>query len=166
MKNFLSFQIAAPIKKWWNGTYIPELPDSPFILGRYKRHWTSKLAHSVKNFYLKYWQWCWGMATACIAIYINMLRLGTHWVASCNNFWIQKSPMGFDWFSLPTISLIRSCDKASSNQCHTGWRAWTPPIDMPLCSALIAADQLRNIYREFCAHTKSCKNSKPQKPNK
>jgi hypothetical protein len=50
------------IKTWWNGTFIPEPTGSPLLYGDYSRHWTSKLAHFIVDFYLRNWQWVWGTA--------------------------------------------------------------------------------------------------------
>lgn len=58
------------IKKWWNGVDInlENNPDSPvFFIGWHNdKHWTSKLAHILCDFYLKHWQWIWGIVVAII----------------------------------------------------------------------------------------------------
>jgi hypothetical protein len=59
---------------WWEGTYTRH--DNPhdvplyFVVGGYqKRHWTSKMAHAVTDFWLKYWQWCMGFGLAVIGLW-------------------------------------------------------------------------------------------------
>jgi hypothetical protein len=58
------------LKRWWDGEYIPPRNDpNGFVLifqGDYERHWSSKLAHVVAEFWLKYRQWClsFGLAVA------------------------------------------------------------------------------------------------------
>ena len=59
------------LSSWWHGevkTY-----DSPNLIGIYtERHWTSNLAHTLVDFYLKHWQWVWGTALAIVAILIAL----------------------------------------------------------------------------------------------
>lgn len=59
-------------KKWWDGTYIsPENdPRSPLVImmGHHEKHWTSKTAHIVVDFWLKYWQWCLGFGLAVVGL--------------------------------------------------------------------------------------------------
>jgi hypothetical protein len=62
-------------KAWWEGTYTQH--DNPhnsplyFVGGYHKRHWTSKVAHAVKDFWLNYWQWCMGFGLAVIGLWIH-----------------------------------------------------------------------------------------------
>ena len=45
------------ILRWYEGPPIPQDPDFICVLGRYRRHWSSRLAHAVVEFYLKEWKW-------------------------------------------------------------------------------------------------------------
>jgi hypothetical protein len=66
-------------KQWWDGTYIPpeNYPDSglAFMMGSYRRHWTSWLAHTVADFWLKHWQWCFSATFATIGLVIAAMKL-------------------------------------------------------------------------------------------
>jgi hypothetical protein len=59
-------------KKWWDGTYVPPENDRNsgliFIMGDYTKHWTSKAAHVLFDFWLKYWQWCMGFGLAVLGL--------------------------------------------------------------------------------------------------
>ena len=59
-------------KNWWDGTYVrPENPPGTavfIIQGHYEKHWSSKLAHVIADFWLKYWQWCMGFGLAVAGI--------------------------------------------------------------------------------------------------
>ena len=49
-------------KRWWEGTYVPSERDGfVFHLGEYRRHWTSRAAHVVADFWLRHWQWSVGV---------------------------------------------------------------------------------------------------------
>jgi hypothetical protein len=59
------------LKRSWQETYQPPLGKSSLFMvsvGIYKRHWTSKAAHVVADFWLKYWQWCVGFGLAVIGL--------------------------------------------------------------------------------------------------
>jgi hypothetical protein len=64
-----------PLKRWWDGKYIPPKndPDSLiFVMQcRYEKHWSSKVAHAVAKFWLKYWQWCIGFGLAVIGLILK-----------------------------------------------------------------------------------------------
>ena len=49
------------IKKWWHGEDIvhENKPSDPFfVIGWYnKKHWTSRVAHSVVNYVIKHQTW-------------------------------------------------------------------------------------------------------------
>lgn len=51
------------MKRWWAGEYVPPPPNDPnssiiFLSpGEYKRHWSSRAAHTLVDFYLKEWKW-------------------------------------------------------------------------------------------------------------
>jgi len=57
------------IKNWYKGEpyTIKSNPEDRirFFTVRYKRHWTSKLAHIFVKFYLEHWKWLW---TTLIAV--------------------------------------------------------------------------------------------------
>ncbi|MBH5397382.1 hypothetical protein HZZ13_06200 [Bradyrhizobium sp. CNPSo 4010] len=67
------------LKRWWEGRYVPPENDTGaaifFTQGRYERHWTSKAAHRVSEFYLKHWQWCFSAAFAVTGLVIAALKL-------------------------------------------------------------------------------------------
>lgn len=60
------------LKRWWEGNYVQPRNDpngSVFILqGNYEKHWTSKVAHALADFWLKCWQWCIGFGLALIGL--------------------------------------------------------------------------------------------------
>lgn len=62
------------INKWYEGEAYsistPELPIFPGI--RYKRHWSSRLAHVLIEFYLKEWKWLWPVLLTSIAIFVSL----------------------------------------------------------------------------------------------
>jgi len=62
------------IKKWYQGEKHdlfadhPEFPVFPGI--RYRRHWSSRLTHTVIDFYLKEWKWLWPLVVAIVGIIV------------------------------------------------------------------------------------------------
>lgn len=63
------------LKRWWEGQYVPPQND-PFsslivMQGSCERHWSSKAAHVVAEFWLKYWQWCMGFGLAVIGLILK-----------------------------------------------------------------------------------------------
>lgn len=59
------------IRGWYKGSFVPNEPGSRVIhVNRYKRHWTSDLAHTVVDFYLKHWQWIIATAIALIGLFL------------------------------------------------------------------------------------------------
>ncbi|WP_146006651.1 hypothetical protein [Bradyrhizobium forestalis] len=66
-------------QRWWNGEYVPpkNVPGIPviFIQGRSERHWTSKLLHTVVEFYLEHWQWCFTTAFTVTGLVIAAWKL-------------------------------------------------------------------------------------------
>jgi hypothetical protein len=68
-------QMESHFKRWWDGKYVPPRndPDGMIIVlqGRYEKHWTSKLAHVVADFWLKYWQWCMGFGLAVVTVILR-----------------------------------------------------------------------------------------------
>ncbi|TXI36782.1 MAG: hypothetical protein E6Q59_08840 [Nitrosomonas sp.] len=73
IKNRLN-KIYQSICRWYSGYHVIVDPDEPDTIGglgvihktRKEFHWTAKLARSMVAFYLKYWQWLWGIAIALI----------------------------------------------------------------------------------------------------
>ena len=61
------------IKKWWIGEEYHVQDVFPGI--RYKRHWTSKTAHTFLTFYLNHWMWVWSTTIAVCALIIAYLKL-------------------------------------------------------------------------------------------
>ncbi len=62
------------LQNWWRGEeyYIEDV--LPGI--RYRRHWTSNLAHISVSFYLKNWQWCLGFIVAIAGLTVAIMKLG------------------------------------------------------------------------------------------
>ncbi len=62
------------IKRWYEGEeYYPfaDHPKVPVFPGiRYRRHWSSRLAHIVVEFYLKEWKWLWPLLVAIVGIIV------------------------------------------------------------------------------------------------
>jgi hypothetical protein len=57
------------IKSWYKGTPVDV---SGFINPYFKRHWTAKLARLIVGFYLRYWQWLWGISiTVILAVFLE-----------------------------------------------------------------------------------------------
>jgi hypothetical protein len=60
------------LKRWWKGAYVPpermHNSDLVFMTGTYDQHWSSKVAHGVLDFWMKYWQWCIGVMLAVIGL--------------------------------------------------------------------------------------------------
>ncbi len=58
------------IKCWWKGEeyYI----EGVFPGVRYRRHWSSKMAHIIVDFYLANWKWLWTTIIAIIGLIITL----------------------------------------------------------------------------------------------
>jgi hypothetical protein len=59
-------------EKWWEGELQPYRndPNSDLVVigpGRYKRHWTAKLARWAVEFYMREWKWTLGALAAVIS---------------------------------------------------------------------------------------------------
>jgi hypothetical protein len=56
-------------RKWWEGTFTSHdnAHDSPlyFVGGYHKRHWSSKFAHVLVDFWMSHWQY---IISTCIAV--------------------------------------------------------------------------------------------------
>jgi hypothetical protein len=67
------------ISSWYTGKWVAyeNPPGSGFILigGYYQRHWTSRAAHVLVNFYLTHWQWVVGTALAIAALIVSIMAL-------------------------------------------------------------------------------------------
>lgn len=63
------------VLRWYEGTYIPEPPGSPFLMGFYERHWSSRFAHAVVEFYIKEWKWIIGITLTCVSLLFAFLKL-------------------------------------------------------------------------------------------
>ncbi|RUX97255.1 MULTISPECIES: hypothetical protein [unclassified Mesorhizobium] len=64
---------------WYQGRLVPEesMVSKHFIVlpgERYERHWTSKAAHVLVDFYLEHWKWVIGTMIAVIALTVAILR--------------------------------------------------------------------------------------------
>jgi hypothetical protein len=63
---------------WYQGEYIP--PDNSgnsglvFLIGHYKRHWSSRLVHTLVEFYLKEWKWLLPFLVALVALFFNSFK--------------------------------------------------------------------------------------------
>ncbi|HEO99280.1 MAG TPA: hypothetical protein ENO02_08280 [Epsilonproteobacteria bacterium] len=61
------------IKKWWIGEEYYLEGVLPGI--RYKRHWTSKTAHTFADFYVVHWKWIWTSVFTVCGLVIAYLKL-------------------------------------------------------------------------------------------
>lgn len=50
-------------------------PRDLILIGHYERHWTSRAAHVVADFWMKHWQWCFSAAFAMIGLFIAAMKL-------------------------------------------------------------------------------------------
>jgi hypothetical protein len=59
------------IRQWYEGEFVAykDEPDTLVFIGggKYRRHWTSKVAHVVVEFYLREWKWTLGAAAALVS---------------------------------------------------------------------------------------------------
>jgi hypothetical protein len=68
------------IKRWYNGEQKIRKNDPEslvsFVPGVYTEyHWSAKIARAIVAFYLRHWQWVWGMIIAIVSLYISVLAL-------------------------------------------------------------------------------------------
>jgi hypothetical protein len=67
------------IKTWWNGKYVPpknEPGSGPvFLMGTYEKHWTSRTAHVLAEFWCRRWQYLVSTAIAVTGIIIALKKL-------------------------------------------------------------------------------------------
>jgi hypothetical protein len=74
-------RICKTLDDWWQGEFIPLPPNDPnssfiiFSLGDYCRHWTSRFAHVVVDFYLKEWRWLLPFAVAVTGAVVAIKKL-------------------------------------------------------------------------------------------
>lgn len=75
----MEIRVKEYLKRWWHGKYVPPENDPEislvFFQGRYERHWTSKVAHWLREFWLKNWQWCFSAAFAVTGLVIAAMKL-------------------------------------------------------------------------------------------
>ncbi len=68
-------------KKWWRGKFIPPTLDEVRKdiripqHGRYERPRIVIFVGLISIFYLRHWQWVWGMVVAIIGLYLAALAL-------------------------------------------------------------------------------------------
>jgi len=64
------------IKRWYAGKYIPpeNPPDSSliFLMGHYDRHWSSRLTHTLVEFYFEHWKWLLPFLVALSALLLKI----------------------------------------------------------------------------------------------
>jgi hypothetical protein len=65
------------IKQWYQGEeYNISTPTLPIFPGiRYKRHWSSRFAHILVEFYLKEWKWLLPFLLGLITIFLGLIGL-------------------------------------------------------------------------------------------
>jgi hypothetical protein len=67
------------IQNWYDGTYTAHenRDDSAlyFAGGFYERHWTSRVAHAIAEFWGKHWQYAISTGIAVIGIFIALRKL-------------------------------------------------------------------------------------------
>lgn len=51
--------LRATIRHWYDGEYVSDR-DAGVTIIYCKRHWSSRFAHTLVEFYLKEWKWIWG----------------------------------------------------------------------------------------------------------
>jgi hypothetical protein len=45
------------------------------LLNIYRRHWTSRVAHALADFYLRHWQFVWTFGSGVVALILAYLAL-------------------------------------------------------------------------------------------
>ena len=63
------------IATWYQGTYVPEPPGSPFLMGSYQRHWSSRMLHMCIDFYLKEWKWLLPFVVAVVSAVVAIVKV-------------------------------------------------------------------------------------------
>jgi len=68
------------ILRWYHGTpqapYIGRTRTAAFFaLQDNKRHWSSRLIHTIVTFYLREWRWIWTTIIALCALFIAFKKL-------------------------------------------------------------------------------------------
>lgn len=55
------------VREWWNGEPYKNDPRSTVVfVNSVDRHWTSRAAHALTDFYLAHWKWIWTIATSIV----------------------------------------------------------------------------------------------------
>jgi hypothetical protein len=71
--------IGQRIAKWYEGRWVayenPPGSDIVIIGGNYERHWTSRTAHVLVDFYLAHWQWVIGTVLAIAGLLVALAAL-------------------------------------------------------------------------------------------
>ena len=63
------------IKRWYEGEEY-QIPEKWIVPGiRYKRHWSSRLAHRLIEFYLKEWKWLLPFLLGLITVLFGLIGL-------------------------------------------------------------------------------------------
>jgi hypothetical protein len=65
------------LSRWYQGQYIPPPKSDVFIFtsGSFTRHWTSRLAHWLVEFWLKEWKWIIPVLISAIGLIVAIVRL-------------------------------------------------------------------------------------------
>jgi len=65
--------------RWWDGTYTnhDNPPDSLlyFVAGYRERHWSSKFAHVLVDFWISHWQYIISTCIAVVGIFVALKKL-------------------------------------------------------------------------------------------
>lgn len=72
---FLTVGLKQSITNWYQGKYVSEPPGSPFVMGYYQRHWSSRAVHTCISFYLKEWKWLLAFLVAVISAIVAIAKL-------------------------------------------------------------------------------------------
>jgi hypothetical protein len=64
------------IKHWYEGEYISSQPsDAVIFLNHYRRHWSSRLVHTIVDFYSAEWRWLLPFLVACVVAAATIWKL-------------------------------------------------------------------------------------------
>lgn len=67
------------IRRWWVGEFIPYENDPRselvFVGGRFKRHWTARLARWVVELYRREWKWLLAFAVTVVSVIVAIKKL-------------------------------------------------------------------------------------------
>jgi hypothetical protein len=69
-------RLSAKLRDWYEGEWVqPGASDAVLMLNHYRRHWTSRLAHRIVNFYMAEWRWLLPFLVACIGAAVAVWKL-------------------------------------------------------------------------------------------